>query len=321
MYQKHWDESICGLIVLDHSGIIVDCNQALLSLVGYSKEALIHQHFEILLNKAGRFFFYSLIYPSLRVEGFVRDAYLQVISVDQEAIDCSFNAKVFEGEKVIDCAIIPITRQIAYEQELRDINRRLKVALEEKEALHVSLQKQQQELIDLNKDLTFYATRDFLTRLYNRRVFIQFLENSILSYRQSQVAFSIMLLDIDHFKFVNDHYGHSRGDEVLVHLANKMVFELPDTYISSRFGGEEFFVLMPSAGTSEAYRAAERFRRSIESDSTFFTPITVSIGIATMKDYDDCDSLLVKADKAMYKAKQSGRNKVVHDNQINNETN
>jgi len=316
MYQKHWDEAISGLIVLDQSGMIVDCNQAFLSLVGYSKETLTHHHFDILLNKAGQFFFYSFIYPTLKVDGFIRDAYLQVISADKKIIDCSFNAKFFGGENVIDCAIVPITRQIAYEQELRDINRRLKVALEEKEALHVSLQKQQQALTELNKELTFYATRDFLTRLYNRRVFLQYLEESIVSHRQSETPLSIMLLDIDHFKFVNDHYGHSKGDEVLVHLANKMISELPDTYINARFGGEEFVVLMPSLGESEANYVGDALRQSIASDKRFFTSITVSIGIATMKDYDDCDSLLLKADKAMYQAKQTGRNKVIHYNDI-----
>lgn len=129
-----------------------------------------------------------------------------------------------------------------------------------------------------------------------------------------------MLLDIDYFKRVNDQYGHSVGDDVLIHLAHTMVYHQDLSFTSARFGGEEFVVLMPDLTEKAATEAAELLRAHVEKDQFFTVPITISIGVSTFTSSDDSDTLILKADKAMYKAKQSGRNKVVHYNQISHDT-
>lgn len=318
MEETRWDYAIASFVNLDLAGHIVNCNQTFADFVQYPKRELIGTHIEHVLNNAGRFFFHSLLYPKLRTEGQVEDAYIKLETKEAELKDCLFSAKIFEEHhtSMIDCIIFPVSRQIKYEKELKEINARLEQVLKEKDALHDSLIEKQQQLLALNKELKRYATRDSLTKLYNRRVFLDRLEQAIDRFYTTGELFSVMLLDIDFFKRVNDQYGHSIGDDVLIHLAYKMVHNQDKSFTSARFGGEEFVVLMPRLTEDTSIEAAEQLREQVEKDRFFAVPITISIGVATFNSNDDSDTLILKADKAMYKAKQSGRNKVVHYNDI-----
>ena len=317
MMDIRWEKSIAGFVSLNSEGNIVSCNQSFAHLVQYEKSELIGIHFERVLNNAGRFFFHSILYPKLRLLKEVEDVYITLQTKESTSRDCLFNAKLFqEDETVIDCVIIPVSRQIKYEKELKEINHRLEEVLKEKQALHDALIEKQQALVTLNKELKRYATRDSLTSLYNRRVFLGRLDQAIDVYHASHITFSILLLDIDYFKRVNDQFGHSMGDEVLIRLAHVMVYCQADTFTSARFGGEEFVVLMPELTKAPALEAAELLRKQVENDPDIAIPITISIGVATFTAEDDSDSLILKADKAMYHAKQTGRNKVIHYNDI-----
>ncbi len=161
------------------------------------------------------------------------------------------------------------------------------------------------------------AVTDKLTKLYNRHYLDTHLKNLISQALASRRPMSLMILDMDHFKAVNDTYGHDVGDEVLRALAEVMVSTIRSADLAARYGGEEFVVLMPETDASRAYEAAERLRKKVEStpfaishaDGQIFK--TLSIGHATIQPTDVPETLLKRADAALYEAKNTGRNKVL----------
>ena len=160
------------------------------------------------------------------------------------------------------------------------------------------------------------AETDDLTRLWNRRYFMNSLEKEIERAQRYGQVFSLLMLDIDHFKVVNDTYGHAAGDRVLQHFSVifGMLFRQVD--VPARLGGEEFAVLLPQTGMDDAYSVAERFRKSVQS-SPFHTGkadifFTVSIGVAAYRLHiSSPDEILKMADNALYDAKDAGRNRTV----------
>jgi diguanylate cyclase (GGDEF)-like protein/PAS domain S-box-containing protein len=160
------------------------------------------------------------------------------------------------------------------------------------------------------------ATTDSLTGLFNRRHFMELAEREFARAKRYQGTRTMLMMDIDHFKRVNDTHGHDVGDEVLRELARISRTALRELDILGRLGGEEFGVLLPETDAGPAMEVAERLRRAIE-QSPMTTGagemrITVSIGAATSKgDAETVDTLLKRADVALYEAKQSGRNRVV----------
>ncbi|HSI57717.1 MAG TPA: GGDEF domain-containing protein [Ideonella sp.] len=161
------------------------------------------------------------------------------------------------------------------------------------------------------------AMTDPLTGAYNRRHFFHVGEQALARALGEQHALSVLLLDIDHFKSVNDQHGHAFGDQVLNEVAAACQASLRKGDMLARFGGEEFVVLLPATGPAEAARLAERLRGTIAQlaiPAAGSAPIrpTVSIGVATTPlATTSLDKLLVKADQAMYLAKHGGRNRVV----------
>ncbi|MFM1651040.1 diguanylate cyclase [Brevibacillus sp. B_LB10_24] len=166
--------------------------------------------------------------------------------------------------------------------------------------------------LDIKKrtdQLTLDAMTDLLTGLPNRRT----LETIMLKWIQEQTPFSIIIMDIDRFKFINDTYGHPAGDEVLKHFANMITQLVRPDDICCRFGGEEFIVLLANADVNDAYKTAERIRTNLEkSDTPIGQPITVSLGIANYSLHSgSVEELIHTADKALYQAKESGRNQTI----------
>jgi diguanylate cyclase (GGDEF)-like protein len=128
-----------------------------------------------------------------------------------------------------------------------------------------------------------------------------------------QSPLSLILFDIDHFKSVNDTYGHSAGDNVLKRLAKRVQANIRETDIFARWGGEEFVILAPGLFIMEAVQFAEKLRRNIEElDFTKPQKITLSFGVAAFKKGDSSTILINRADEALYRAKENGRNQVQH---------
>lgn len=193
-------------------------------------------------------------------------------------------------------------------------------------------------LLQLNKQLRKLAITDSLTSMYNRR----FIDDWIQSYAVSNISletnYSILLLDVDNFKSINDNLGHDGGDKVLKHLATVLKSGNRHSDLVGRYGGEEFIVVMPGTDAAEAFEAAEKIRAMIQAArilvSSGTIQVTVSIGISTnlapvpsiakntftpAEAFFSGRALVAQADKALYAAKDRGKNCCVHYNQVSNE--
>ena len=190
--------------------------------------------------------------------------------------------------------------------------------IQQNEAMVARLEKNTQELEQLNGQLKYLATRDALTGLFNRRYFFEALELELSRCRRHGRAFSLLFLDLDHFKHYNDAKGHPAGDGLLSGLAEVITKTSRNTTIAARYGGEEFILLVPETPKDGAHIFAERLRKSVEEhpfsgrESQPLGRVTLSIGVCTFpEDGSDCETLIARADEAMYKAKANGRNRVV----------
>ena len=159
------------------------------------------------------------------------------------------------------------------------------------------------------------AITDALTGLHNRRFIESRLRQAVGSANSGGAPVSVMLLDIDYFKRINDTHGHEAGDLVLKIFAERVTSQLRALDLAARYGGEEFVILMPAAGLAEAENAAERVRRSVcgtdfKLSDALELPVTVSIGVAQLSPDEMMESLLRRADAALYEAKTDGRNRV-----------
>jgi diguanylate cyclase (GGDEF)-like protein/PAS domain S-box-containing protein len=178
-------------------------------------------------------------------------------------------------------------------------------------------QKQTSEQIQqLNAQLERLAMMDELTSLMNRRAFFIQGEKEINRAQRQGTPLSLLMLDVDVFKTVNDQYGHAAGDRALQHVSQKIVENVRKMDMVARMGGEEFSVLLPNTGAEDAINLAERVRQAIERDGCQFQDqtidVTVSIGVSSYdKDKLSLEDLLRHADDSMYLAKNKGRNRVV----------
>ncbi|WP_027851441.1 sensor domain-containing diguanylate cyclase [Marinospirillum insulare] len=166
-------------------------------------------------------------------------------------------------------------------------------------------------------ELTKQASTDPLTQLYNRRYFLVEASHLVEKAQQNTSHLSVMMLDIDHFKAINDQHGHKTGDLVLIQVANLFNTLSREQDLIARFGGEEFVILLPSADSNAAKECAERIRQGIEAHSIVIDEktnlkITISIGVAEMNiaNQESIESTINRADEALYLAKAQGRNQV-----------
>ena len=166
------------------------------------------------------------------------------------------------------------------------------------------------------------ASLDPLTRLYNRRVFLRWCERIQARSRENNAAFSVLIADLDHFKAINDKFGHAVGDAVLCTAVERMQDAVRGIDILGRWGGEEFVALLPGASPEAALLVAQRVRRNVErsvvpvgkqssGEDSEGVRVTLSVGVASFQGEQDCvDRMMERADQALYAAKASGRNRV-----------
>ncbi|MEW5945291.1 MAG: diguanylate cyclase [bacterium] len=170
-----------------------------------------------------------------------------------------------------------------------------------------------------NSQLYLLAITDALTGLFNRRYFISRLEREIEKAMRRNLPVSLLMLDIDRFKRVNDAYGHDAGDMVLVELARRVEQISGENAVVCRYGGEEYLVMLVDVDGGEAFPVGEKLRSAMEKDPFYVVAegkqvplgITVSIGVSNYPaDAQDAQALISRADRAMYLAKSQGRNRV-----------
>lgn len=173
----------------------------------------------------------------------------------------------------------------------------------------------QQQLEERNAELAELAVRDPLTAAFNRRRFVSRLNMEIDRSRRYRNPLSIAILDLDHFKSVNDSYGHAAGDRVLQGLVEILTENTRSSDEVARHGGEEFAVIMPETELDQARTVLDKLRQTVESELWRSTdidrPITFSAGIAELDADDSAETLVNRADRRLYQAKDSGRNRVV----------
>jgi diguanylate cyclase (GGDEF)-like protein len=157
------------------------------------------------------------------------------------------------------------------------------------------------------------ATHDSLTSIYNRHHFFMLAKTEVERARRYNFPLSLIIIDIDHFKRVNDTYGHAMGDQVLQSVVRSCCSQLREADLMGRYGGEEFVILLPHTAIDEAQKVAERLRHEIETAKTETGkgPLTISLGVAVWDETcKNAEALIERADQALYRAKNAGRNRV-----------
>jgi diguanylate cyclase (GGDEF)-like protein len=155
---------------------------------------------------------------------------------------------------------------------------------------------------------------DGLTQIHNKRYLFEALEREIIRARRHERPLSLLMFDIDHFKSINDHYGHLAGDYVLRELADTVQSRIRRDEVFARYGGEEFVIVLPETPLEGAVALAESVRAKVEEHRFVFQgetmPVTISIGCALVGESDTATELIQRADEKLYEAKRGGRNRV-----------
>jgi diguanylate cyclase (GGDEF)-like protein len=173
----------------------------------------------------------------------------------------------------------------------------------------------QEQLVTAREQLRIQATHDSLTGLFNRRAILEALEREVARSNREKRPMAVIMVDLDHFKDINDTYGHQAGDGALQEIARRMLASFRAYDFVGRYGGEEFLVVVPTSEPHTAIELAERLRQSIAAQPVDVggvkISVTLSLGVAaTNADNSDPVQLLHQADEALYAAKKAGRNRV-----------
>ena len=208
-------------------------------------------------------------------------------------------------------AYVLLVAFMAYSRSIRLHEVRQQIRVSER-----ALQRQLEENQILQAQLKDQAQRDALTGVFNRRYMVEALERELAQAQRQGLPLSLMLMDIDHFKRVNDTHGHQVGDEVLRGAAAMLTGHVRTGDVVCRYGGEEFLLLLPGMPEAQAVERAERCRRELSERAILVgeaeVRVTLSIGVATFPVHGDSgDDLIECADRALYDAKRQGRDRVV----------
>jgi diguanylate cyclase len=222
----------------------------------------------------------------------------------------------FEPESSFTTVLLCVPFLLTYPLVLGVVTYRLSIELSRRKD-ELVLEKRRADEANLAKTraLTELATRDELTGLFNRRHMSDLLAQQRLACQRSGGGFAVALVDLDHFKRINDTHGHAVGDCVLRAFAEQAGAAMRGTDIVGRWGGEEFVVLYPGSSAHEAGQGADRLREHVAA-AVVTTPdgraltFTVSIGLTDYRPPESVDAMLERADRAMYQAKSQGRNRV-----------
>ena len=285
-FRRILDNLFAYVALLDTNGVVQEVNKAPLERAGYRREDVV-----------GKYFYDA---PWWNYDNQVREQLIAAINSAKQGKASRYDVEAKMGNELVplDFLIAPV-----YDDSGNVIG-----------LLPTAVDITERKLLE--KELQRQAHLDYLTGLPNRRDFMERGEIEFSRTLRYDNHLSILMLDIDHFKKINDTYGHQSGDLVLKSIASTFHKELRSVDIVGRLGGEEFALILPETGIEKATEVAERLREIISANEVALPDgmkisITVSIGIASLIDKDsDMNMLLMESDKALYKAKLAGRNRV-----------
>src|SRR5579864_3536280 len=172
----------------------------------------------------------------------------------------------------------------------------------------------QEKLVAANGALHFAATHDFLTRIWNRAEILAFLKRELARARRDSTTVGLILVDVDHFKKVNDQFGHQAGDLVLQEIARRFSLCVREYDGIGRYGGEEFLLILTGCDMAITARRADQIRVAISSEPIPWSqgriPVSVSMGVSVAEPSEDIELLLRRTDSTLYQAKKNGRNRI-----------
>jgi diguanylate cyclase (GGDEF)-like protein len=253
----------------------------------------------------------------LKADELTRDIPIVFLSALNEVFD---KVKAFKAG-----GVDYISKPFQTEEVLVRVNTHLMLRAQQKTlSLQNEILKKKNALITKqSKKLELLATRDSLTELSNRRDFLEKAEQEKTRFKRTNRRFTLIMLDIDHFKNVNDTYGHECGDKVLVGVARILEKTLRAQDILARWGGEEFICLLPETKVDGAKHVAEKIRTTVETlrqdCNDISISVTVTLGICEYKGLSSIKECIRRADAALYKGKKQGRNQVVISNLFSEE--
>lgn len=313
----------CPVLVTDRMGNILVANTDLLLIVGGSAEQWQQKPMYKLFPLASRIFLQTHVWPMLLRQESVRELYLHLNDSNSQRIPMMMNCQMgqFEGAKSYYWVFFVALQRSHFEEKLlqargdaQHMTASLAQSHKELEELHSQLSQRAHMVETENIELTELSQTDPLTGMANRRALA-----IAITHWQSQVMdgayASLLLVDVDHFKVVNDQYGHEEGDRILTALARQLQASMRVSDLAVRYGGEEFALWLPFADSAGAECTAQRVHDYVRQVKVAGNSITVSIGVATSSDTRSPELLqqLIKhSDKAVYQAKASGRNRTVH---------
>lgn len=323
----------CLLLVTDLQGTVHAASAAMAALAGHTPQALLGKGMELFLPSAGRVFMQTHVWPTLFNKGELLEGYLN-LRLQQgpgPAIDVPvvFNAhvKAVEGQSLCHWVFFEVRSRSRFEAELiaarksaQELSEKLAHTNAALEAANLALQHKAATIEANNGLLAHLSQTDPLTNVGNRRAlqmaFDQWRNAAAATDSSTAPKAALLLIDADHFKHVNDTWGHDEGDRVLVALALSLRASVRSTDHISRFGGEEFVVWLPQATDDMVRRVADDIHQRVSRIPVGqgHSPLTVSIGLVTLcgpTATRDLAQWLRLADQAVYRAKAQGRNQTV----------
>lgn len=251
--------------------------------------------------------------PLVTAEGGIRFyAGAPLLTGDGHAIGtlCVIGGEAMQLDEHQVAAMKALSRQVMQLLELRRVSKDLNLQLRDREWYEQQLQDYHDQLESQNADLAEQTRTDPLTGLPNRRAFAAALVKEMEKALANGQRLSVAVLDIDHFKTINDLHGHAEGDKVLVALASMLKSQFAARGMAARYGGEEFVLLLPDSSADQARLQCEFVRQSV-SLLPIGLPVTVSIGVAELRPRDETsEDAFRRADEALYAAKRGGRDRV-----------
>jgi len=293
-----------AVVVTDLQGIVTDWNTGAEKLYGYTRNEIIGKPVSILHAPEDVERITAEVFAAIEHQGYWTGE-IKKVAKDQSIGWIESSVIPIFDEQNQPIGALGINRDIT---QRREIQQELLVANE-------NLQSQLQEIEILQEKLREQATLDPLTGLYNRRYLIDMMQREIARAKREDIPISVAIMDLDHFKDINDTFGHKGGDAVLEAMAELFLSHVRASDIVCRYGGEEFIFLMPGASIDTAAERMEELRKLIEEKAIIHNdkaiPVTVSIGVASYPIHGDNDeSLLLEADNMLYNSKRNGRNQV-----------